>query len=77
MQEDDRDQLDVQFGELPRQVMGLPLIERDQHVALGVDALLELEAQLGGNERPVLAEVEVERIRPVDPADLVAVDESP
>jgi hypothetical protein len=54
---------------------GLELREVDvlERLAGGIHALVDLEAQRALDERPVLAEKEVVRIRPVDAADLVHV----
>ena len=73
VQQQDRDRLDVEPGELRPQRAHLVLVERGQRLALGQHPLVELEAHRALDQRTVLLEEQVVGIGPVDPADLVDV----
>ncbi len=59
-----------------RRLENLLLVERDQHLALGVHALRHLEAQVALDQRLVLLEEQIVGVGPVDAADLVDVAEA-
>ena len=61
---------------VPRHRQHLLLVERDQHRALRVHPLHDLEAQIAVDQRRVLVEEQVVGLRPVDAADLVDVAEA-
>ena len=76
MQEQDRNGLYALRHRLLHGRANLRVVELDQHGALRVDPLHDLEAQSRLDQRLVLAEAEIVGLRPVDAADLVDVAEA-
>ena len=77
MQEQDGDRLDALRSTASATARAdLVLVERDQHLALRVHALADLEAQVALDQRLVLAEKQIVGFGPVDAADLVDVAEA-
>ena len=75
MQEQDRDRLRALRHCVGHGRVQLALVELDQHLALGVQALADLVAQVTLDQRLVAAEEQIVGFRPVDAADLVDVSE--
>ncbi len=76
MQKQDGDRLRAPRNGIGQGCAHLGLIELDQHLALGVDALAHLVAQIALDQRRVPPEEQIVRLRPVDAADLVDVAET-
>ena len=76
VQEQDGDRLHAGRDRLARDPAHLLLVERDQHRALRVHPLHDLEAHVAVDQRRVLLEEQVVGLRPVDAADLVDVAEA-
>ena len=73
MEKEDRHRLDADRGELCSQLLDVLVDQRRLDLAIGEDALIDLEAQRALDQRLVLLEEEIVGIRPVDAADLVNV----
>ena len=73
VQKQDRDRLHALRHRVGDGRAHLLLVELDQHLALGVDALADLVAQVALDQRLVPAEEQIVGFRPVDAADLVDV----
>ena len=76
MEKQDGDRLNALPDRVGDDAADLVLIERDQHGALGVDALADLVAQIPRDQRLVPLEEQVVGFRAVDAADLVDVAEA-
>ena len=76
VQKQDRDRLHSLRDRCRDHSAHLGLVELDQHRALGVDALVDLEAQVAIDQRNMPLEKQVVGLRPVDAADLVNIAEA-
>ncbi len=73
MEEHDRDGIDAELLESLAECDDLVIAHRRPDRAVGDDALVDLEAQRALDQRHVLLEEKIVRVRPVDAADLVNV----
>ena len=73
MQEQNGDGLHAFFHCVADHGTNLLLVERDQHRALGIDSLHDLEAQISVDQRCMLVEEQIVGFRSVDATDLVDV----